>query len=90
MKAYTAVQKKLLVVIYSLWKKDEAFETDYQDKYSTEVEPKLSLASVSKKPVKNKIKTVKKTEKKEKVTLAKTKVTQDKHPSKNRRMLSLA
>jgi transposase len=32
MKAYVAVQKKILVVIYALWKKDQAYQTDYSQK----------------------------------------------------------
>ncbi len=46
MKAYTAVQKKLLIVIYVLWKKDEAFDKNYKDKKSREVELEPSFASV--------------------------------------------
>jgi len=30
MKSYVAVQKKLLTTIYALWKKDEAFDNNYQ------------------------------------------------------------
>jgi len=29
MKAYVAVQKKILEIIYTLWKKDQAYQTDY-------------------------------------------------------------
>ncbi len=32
MKAYTAVQKKLLATIYTLWKKNEEFDKDFQNK----------------------------------------------------------
>lgn len=32
MKAYTAVQKKLLILIYTLWKKNEAFDPDHHVK----------------------------------------------------------
>lgn len=32
MKAYVAIQKKLLCMIYALWKKDKAFEPDYHIK----------------------------------------------------------
>ena len=39
MKAYTSVQKKLLEFIFVLWKKDEAFNPNYQDKSSGDVEP---------------------------------------------------
>jgi transposase len=80
MKAYTAVQKKLLVMVFVLWKNDQSFNPDYQDKVSRDAEPESSLASASKgiNPI------VKK------VALAKTKATQDRHPSKHRRMPSLA
>lgn len=30
MKAYTAIQKKLLIMIYTLWKKNEAFDPNYK------------------------------------------------------------
>ena len=30
MKAYVAVQKKLLVMIYTLWKKDKSFNADHK------------------------------------------------------------
>jgi transposase len=35
MKAYVAVQKKLLTLIYSLWKKDQSYVQDYIGNYST-------------------------------------------------------
>jgi transposase len=91
MKAYTAVQKKLLEFIYILWKKDEAFDPNYQDKTSGDVEPAPSFASVPQEPSltcgdqEEKIKPVK-----QKITPAITRVTQDKHPSKYRRMPSFA
>ena len=91
MKAYTAVQKKLLVFIYILWKKDEAFNPNYQDKKSREVELEPSFASVPQEPSnvsgpeKAKLNSVK-----QKITPAITRVTQDKHPSKHRRMPSFA
>jgi len=81
MKGYVAVQKKLLTLVYALWKKDEAFDPGYhqslkeQASRDTELVPSLATAG---KPVK-------------KVTPAiTTRVTQDKHPSKPRRMPSLA
>ena len=91
MKAYTAVQKKLLEFIFILWKKDEAFDPRYQDKLSGDVEPEPSLASVPKEPSKacNK-KDNKLQDNKQKITPAITRVTQDKHSSKYRRMPSLA
>ena len=91
MKAYTAVQKKLLEFIYILWKKDEAFNPNYQDKESRDVEPAPSFASVPQEPLiacgkeENEIKPFK-----QKITPAITRVTQDKHPSKYRRMPSFA
>jgi len=91
MKAYTAVQKKLLEFIYILWKKDEAFNPNYQDKKSRDVESVPSFASVPQEPSivsgdeEKKLKFVK-----QKITPAITRVTQDKHPSKYRRMPSFA
>lgn len=37
MKAYTAVQRKLLVLIYALWKKDECYDPDYHNRKSNEL-----------------------------------------------------
>ena len=83
-------KKKLLIVIYTLWKNNEAFDQNYKDKKSREVESEPSFASVPKEPVKvfdqeEKIKSVQ-----QKITPDKTRVTQDKHPSKHRRMSSFA
>ena len=44
MKAYVAVQKKLLVIIYTLWKRNEAFKPDGQNKSSGNVETEPSFA----------------------------------------------
>lgn len=45
MKAYVAVQKKLLILIYTLWKKDVAFDADYHlQQTSGEVEAAPSFA----------------------------------------------
>jgi transposase len=88
MKAYTAVQKKLLEFIFILWKKDEAFDPNYQDKTSREEEPESSFTLVPKEP---EILSKKKEEPgstNQKITPAITRVTQDKHPSKYRRMSS--
>jgi transposase len=47
MKAYTAVQKKLLVLIYTLWNKNEAFDPYYnQVELSREKETVLSFVNV--------------------------------------------
>jgi hypothetical protein len=46
MKAYTAVQKKLLVLIYTLWNKNEAFDPYYsQVELSREKETVLSFVN---------------------------------------------
>ncbi len=91
MKAYTAVQKKLLEFIFVLWKKDEAFDPGYQDKKSRDEEAVPSLASVPKEPLAAWDNEGKKPDlSKQKITPAITRVTQDKHPSKYRRMPSLA
>ena len=89
MKAYTAVQKKLLEYIYTLWKKDEAFDPGYQDKKSRDAEPEPSFTLVPQEPSVS----LKKKEKQKRIATKKitpviTRVTQDKHPSKYRRMPS--
>jgi transposase len=38
MKSYVAIQRKLLVMIYTLWKKNETFDNDFHKKISTRVE----------------------------------------------------
>ena len=38
MKSYVAVQKKLLTTIYSLWKKNEAYENDFQQKQIVKIQ----------------------------------------------------
>ena len=89
MKAYTAFQKKLLEYIYTLWKKDDAFDPKYQDKKSRDVEPEPSFTLASKEPSTSFKKEEEKLEiETQKITLAITRVTQDKHPSKYRRMPS--
>jgi transposase len=51
MKSYVAVQKKLLVIIYSLWKTNQSFDQTVQPiNTSRDVEPVLPLGSASKKP----------------------------------------
>ena len=37
MKAYVAVQRKLLCMIYTLWKKEEAFESNYQNRFQKDM-----------------------------------------------------
>lgn len=89
MKAYTAVQKKLLELIFTLWKKDEAFDPGYNDKTSRNVEPESSFTLVPKEPSPSLKKHGR--EKKnddQKITPAITRVTQDRHPSKYRRVSS--
>ena len=90
MKAYTAVQKKLLEFIYILWKKDEAFDPNYQDKQSRDEESVSSFASVPQEPsiAGNDQETCKPAI--QEITPVTTRVTQDKHPSKLRRMPSFA
>jgi transposase len=52
MKAYTAVQKKLLITIYALWKNNEEFDENRTEKKNTSFgdgEPKPSFSSTSQK-----------------------------------------
>ena len=77
MKAYTAVQKKLLTTIYALWKKDQEFIDKTQPQETSgdaEQEPSLALAPQEPK----------------KLALDFARAKQDRHPSKHRRMPSLA
>ncbi len=46
MKAYVAVQKKLLTTIYALWKKDEAFDPNYQQKLKKIAPHKVELHQI--------------------------------------------
>lgn len=77
MKGYVAVQKKMLIMIYTLWKKDEPFnENQNQDQTSGESEKEPFLVSSSQKQDK-------------KTVPFKNGTAQDKHPSKHRSMPSL-
>lgn len=77
MKGYVAVQRKLLALIYTLWKNNESFDNDYQKAISGNEEPVPSLASALQKPAK-------------KIASGKPKATQDKLPSTCCRKPSLA
>lgn len=46
MKAYVAVQRKLLTFMYILWKKEESFSPDYQASGDYETKPSFSLGSL--------------------------------------------
>jgi transposase len=45
MKGYVAVQKKLLVLVYALWTKNEAYNSDYRNTHTKEQEQVLPLGS---------------------------------------------
>jgi transposase len=47
MKSYVAVQKKLLVLIYALWKNNVAYDINYKNKYTRELEQALPLGLAS-------------------------------------------
>lgn len=47
MKSYVAIQKKLLVLIYSLWKNNAAYDINYRNKYTRELEQELPLGMAS-------------------------------------------
>src|SRR3982750_894788 len=94
MKGYTAVQRKLLAIIYVLWKKDEAFDPKYGNATtSTEAEVASSFASAPTEPVIEAATPTPAADQQvtpKKVALTKVRATQDKHPSKHRRMSSFA
>jgi len=51
MKSYVAVQKKLLVILYALWKTNSAYELNYQpnkDQHTGEEEQVLSSLPIAK------------------------------------------
>lgn len=73
MKGYTAIQKKLLIIIYTLWKNEQAYDPILNQK-TKEEEKELSFVTALKKQ--------------QKKASAKTEASQDKHPSKNRSTLS--
>ncbi len=77
MKGYVAVQRKLLALIYTLWKKNQPFDNTYEKQASGNEEPVPSFASALKKPGK-------------KIASGKPKATQDKLPSTYRRKPSFA
>ena len=77
MKGYVAVQRKLLALIYTLCKSNEAFDNTYKKQASGKEEPVPSFASALQKPS-------------NKVASGKTKATQDKLPSTNSRKPSFA
>lgn len=83
MKGITAIQKKLLCLIYTLWKKDEAFDSKYNKITSTDEEAESSFGSVPKE-LSNKNRSSLILKKVAPINRA----TQDKHPSTNRRMSS--
>ncbi len=76
MKGYTAVQKKLLVIIYTLWKKDQVFNNNIAEHKSGVVEPVPSFASTP--------------QELEKISPDTARAKQDRHPSKDRRTPSFA
>jgi transposase len=47
MKSYVAVQKKLLVIIYALWKNNTAYDIDYKNEHTRELEQALPLGMAS-------------------------------------------
>ena len=44
MKSYVAIQRKLLVLIYTLWKKNEEFDNDYEKNKSARVEEAVTAS----------------------------------------------
>lgn len=58
MKAYVAVQKKLLIMIYTLWKKEEAFEKEHSDIKHTEEQEQVLPSLGSDEVAENDIKKV--------------------------------
>lgn len=95
MKGYVAVQKKLLVLVYTLWKRDETFNPQYlhsaaaahRTSGDTEVVPSLAKAEGQAKQIENKQQT---NDPEIVIPAINTGITLDRHPSKHRRTPSLA
>jgi hypothetical protein len=49
MQAYVAIQKKLLVLMYTLWKNDTPYEPNYESKAT--YEPKVTSSDLEPKPL---------------------------------------
>jgi transposase len=60
MKSYVAVQKKLLVMIFTLWKKNEAYNPDFGKEHTKEQEQALPLGSASAEAVTGNTESIKK------------------------------
>lgn len=62
MKGYTAVQRKLLVLIYTLWKKDEVYDPNYHSRKTNAVASKQSERKATKISIETKPSSPKKVE----------------------------
>ncbi|WPR72632.1 IS110 family transposase [Flavobacterium sp. NG2] len=80
MKSYVAVQKKLLVMVYHLWKKNERYDTDYRINIQ-EKEQELSSLLAFEKGTNAKMD--------KKISPKQVEAKQGKHSTKNRSMLPL-
>ena len=78
MKSYVAVQKKLLIMIYHLWNKNEAYDETYRLNIQ-EGEQKFSLGRLASE----------KTQSQKNSPNVKIEATQGKHPVNNRKKLPL-
>ena len=47
MKSYVAIQRKLLILVYTLWKKNEKFDENYHKKTSARVEKAVTSSRLS-------------------------------------------
>lgn len=47
MKSYVAIQRKLLIIIYTLWKKNQAFDPNYHTKISSGVQEAVTSSRLS-------------------------------------------
>jgi len=88
MKGYVAIQKKLLTLIYVLWKKDEAFDPDYI--YGSNKEEKTAIDTELKPSLATDARIIEEQDLKRVTPVTKTRATEDRHPTTRRRMPSLA
>lgn len=93
MKGYVAVQKKLLVLVYALWKRDEAFDPNYkhpaaagqQPSEDREAGPSLATGEGQPEP-----EPLQASVSEMVIPATEAGITQDRHPSNDRRTPSLA
>jgi transposase len=80
MKSYVAVQKKILVMVYHLWQKEQAYDSNYKKNIQEKEQELSSLLAFEKGKYEEPV---------EKISPKQVEAKQGKHPAKNHSMLPL-